>query len=322
MRTAFIGGFVALVVVIVVIATHVGGRHATRDAPIGAPGVFRDPPFSVRLDGPLWRARTLQDDDGAQDFALIERDLPLDVRVTGGSDARVAELELRVDGRSRRVVVPRCPSGRCPISTSVRFVPPLRMMPSGEHRIEIVVSDPAGVADSSDHGEHVTAFGFSVRYVRNVPPTAEAQTISKLPAPPPTTGVSARQRRDALNVLTSARRGGGIAAALGSAHVTVVKAGRLDTGGRRLGVTMLVAVTPSLYDVRATVPAYVPVASSGNVRYTTQQVQMHVAVLRDALIDVDLSTPRVITFEPGPRSRTLSWSPSKAPSPAGATDED
>jgi hypothetical protein len=196
------------------------------------------------------------------------------------------------------------------------------MLPPGEHRVEIVVRDPAGVADSSDHGEHVTAFGFSVRYVRDVPRVAEATTISKLPGPPPTTGVTARQRRDALSVLTSARRGGGIAAALGSAHVTVVQAGRLVADGRRPGVTMLVTVTPPLDDVHATVPAYVPVVSSGNVRYTTQQVQMHVAVLRDALIDVDLSTARVITFEPGPRSRTLSWSPSKAPSPAGASDED
>jgi hypothetical protein len=70
------------------------------------------------------------------------------------------------------------------------------------------------------------------------------------------------------------------------------------------------------------VPAYVPVVGSGNVRYITQQVQMRVAVLRDALVDVDLSSRRVISFEPGPRSRTLSWTPSKAPAPAGAADED
>jgi hypothetical protein len=49
---------------------------------------------------------------------------------------------------------------------------------------------------------------------------------------------------------------------------------------------------------------------------------MRVAVLRDALIDVDLSTGRVIAFEPGPRSRTLKWSPSQAPAPAGGADED
>jgi hypothetical protein len=123
-------------------------------------------------------------------------------------------------------------------------------------------------------------------------------------------------------VLTSARSGGGVADALGSASVTVMQAGRLDALGRRLGVTLLVSITPPRYNLRATVPAYVPVVDSGTVRYTTQQVQMHVAVLRDALIDVDISTGRVITFEPGPQSRTLSWAPSKAPSPAGAADED
>jgi hypothetical protein len=45
-------------------------------------------------------------------------------------------------------------------------------------------------------------------------------------------------------------------------------------------------------------------------------------VLRDALIDVDLTTRRVIAFEPGPRSRTIIWAPSRTPAPAGAQDED
>jgi hypothetical protein len=126
-------------------------------------------------------------------------------------------------------------------------------------------------------------------------------------------------------VLATARRGGaggGIAAALASARVTVTEAGPLVAPGRRLGVTMLVALTPPRYDVQAVVPAYVPIVTSGSVRYATQQVRMNVAVLRDALIDVDLASGRVITFEPGPRSRTLSWSPSRAPTPAGAADED
>jgi hypothetical protein len=194
------------------------------------------------------------------------------------------------------------------------------MLGPGEHRVEIVVRDPAGVAGSNRHGEHVTTFGFDVRSVRSVPPISEAQTVAKLPAR--TAGLTGRLRGDAMSVLTSARRGGGIAAALGSSRVSVVRAGRLDAGGRRLGVTLLVKVTPPVYDVRVTVPAYVPLVTSGTVRYTTQEVQMHVGVLRDALVDVDLSTRRVITFEPGPHSSTSGWSPSKAPTPAGANDED
>jgi hypothetical protein len=322
MRTAILAGIVALVGVIVVIATQIGGGRPAPDFVGGAPGVFRDAPFSVRLAGPLWRARTLQDVDGAQDFALIERNLALDVRATGNSVAPVAEFELRVDGQSKRVVVPPCPSGSCPVSAGVRFVAPLRSTPPGPHRIEIVVRDPDGVADSSDPAEHVATFGFEVLHVTSVPPTREGRTISKLPAPPPSPGVPARLRRAALGVLTAARRGGAVGAALGHASVSVAQAGRLDAVGRRLGVSMLVTVTPPLHDVRATVPAYVPVVGSGGVHYRTQQVQMHIAVLRDALIDVDLTTRKVITFEPGPRSRTLSWSPSRAPTPAGARGED
>jgi hypothetical protein len=312
---------VALVAVVVVLATQLVAQPA-RDVVSGAPGVLTDPPFSIRLDGPLWRARTLQDNDGAQDFALVERDLPLEVRATGTPDARIAQVELRVDGRRTRVVATRCPGGRCPVSTSFTFTPPLRMLRPAEHLVEILVRDPAGVAGSTGHGEHVTSFGFDVRSVRSVPPPSEARTVTKPPAPARVAGLTARLRGEAMGVLASSRSGGGIGAALGSSRVRVVRAGRLEAKGRRLGVTLLVTLTPPVYDVRATVPAYVPVVGSGNVRYTTQQVQMRVAVLRDALVDVDLASRRVISFEPGPHSRTLSWTPSKAPAPAGAADED
>jgi hypothetical protein len=71
------------------------------------------------------------------------------------------------------------------------------------------------------------------------------------------------------------------------------------------------------------VPDYVPAdGGSGQPPYTLQRVRMHVAALRDALIDIDLDRGRVIAFEPGPRSRSLVWSPSRAPAPAGAGDED
>lgn len=316
MRTALILGIaVALAATtVVVIVTQSGGGRSVPDFVGDGPGVFRDPPFTVRIDGPLWRARTLQDNDGAEDFALVERDLPLDVRVTGSRDARVAQLELRVDGRSSRVVVP-CSGGRCPVETSARFVPPLAALRPGEHEVEIRVRDGGG---------HVSANRFGVRYVSNVPPTSEGETISKTRPPGAGSGVSARLRRSALRVLANARRGGtgGIAATLGSARVTVAQAGRLDAPGRRPGVTLLVSLAPIRYDVRAVVPAYVPVVGAGGVRFATQQVRMRVAVLRDALVDVDLASGRVLSIEPGPDSRTVSWSPSKAPAPAGAADED
>jgi hypothetical protein len=320
MRARIIGGMVALVLVVVV-ATQVGGGPG-RDAISGAAGRFSDPPFSVRLGGPLWRARTLRDNDGAQDFALVARDLSLEVTASGGSKARVAQLELRVDGRATRVVSLRCKSDRCPVSTTARFLPPLNRLPPGEHRVDVVVRDPVAVAGSSAGGEHFTTFGFSVHYVSRVPPVKEALTISRLRAPSSTSGVTSQERRQALDVVSAARRGGGVAAALGSSRVAVVQAGRLEAPGRRIGVTMLVSLTPPAYDVHTTVPAFVPIVSSGNVRYTAQQVQMDVAVLRDVLIDVDLANRRVISLEPGPSSRSLGWSPSKAPTPAGAADED
>jgi hypothetical protein len=313
-----IGAIVALAVVAVVVATQLAGQ--TREVTSGRPGLFRDPPFSVRLDGPLWRARTLRDGEGAQDFALVARDLPLNVRASGSPAARVAQVELRVDGRRQRLVVPRCLAGRCPVGTRVTFVPRLRKLPPGDHRVEILVRDPAGTAASADHGEHVTANGFDVRSVTRIPATGESRTITKLPAPALPSRAAVRLRRSALAVLSAARRAGGVADALGGSRVTVRQVGPLS--GARLGVTMLVALVPPRYKVSAIVPSYVPAPFPGGVAYTGQQVRMRAAVLRDVLVDVDLATRRVISVEPGPRSRTLSWSPSKAPAPAGASDED
>lgn len=85
---------------------------------------------------------------------------------------------------------------------------------------------------------------------------------------------------------------------------------------------MLVDLAAPRRDVRTTVPAYVPSTHGADAPYTLQRVRMHVALLRDVLIDVDLGSRRVIAFEPGPRSQTVSWSESKAPAPAGAADED
>jgi hypothetical protein len=126
--------------------------------------------------------------------------------------------------------------------------------------------------------------------------------------------------RDALAVLAAERARPGLAGALSRSRVSVIQAGPLNARGRRLGLTMWVTLATPRRDVRATVPGYLPRSAPTGPAYTPQTVRMHVAVLRDALIDVDLTTRRVIAFEPGPRSRTVSWQPLHTPVPAGAGD--
>ena len=118
--------------------------------------------------------------------------------------------------------------------------------------------------------------------------------------------------RAALRILGSERRSGALAQALGAVRLTAVQIGNLNARGRRLGATMLVDLAEPRRDLWATVPSYVPVEGGSGAPYTPQTVRMHAAVLRDALIDIDVDRRRVIAFEPGPRSRSLSWSPSPA----------
>lgn len=319
MRTTAIGLTIALVALAAAVLTL---GDATRKT-AGFVGLADDPPFDVRLVGPLWRDRTLNGGDGAQDFAQVVRDEPLDVEVRGSADARgIAEVESRVDGRRQRLVASRCAHGRCPTSVRLRFVPRLRQLRPGDHRIEIFGRDPHGAAASSDIGAHVSVSRFSVRTVARAPAVVESQPVGKLPGQPGASGIDTSLARTALRVLAAERRTAGLASALGGARMRVVYLGDLKLRGKRLGATMLVELLPPRRDVRAVVPAYVPAARDSNVPYRAQRVRMHVKALRDVLIDVDLARRRVIAFEPGPRSQTLSWSPSRAPAPAGAGDED
>lgn len=161
-----------------------------------------------------------------------------------------------------------------------------------------------------------------VRTAARVPPVAEGEPVRTLSGRPGAPHLDARLERSALRVLGSERRSGGLARALGNARLTVVQVGDLGARGQRLGATMLVDLVAARRNVRATVPAYIPAKGHSGSPYIAQRVRMHVAVLRDALIDIDLGRRRVIAFEPGPRSKSLSWSPSRAPAPAGAGDED
>jgi hypothetical protein len=175
-----------------------------------------------------------------------------------------------------------CDESRCPPTSRVTLTPRLRQLDPGGLRAEVVAFDSRGAG--------------------NAPRDAELEQA-------------------ALAVLGSERRSGGLAQALGTVRLRPVQVGDLDARGRRLGATMLVDLVAPRRNVWATVPAYVPVDRSSGRPYTPQSVRMHLAVLRDALIDIDLGRRRVIAFQPGPRSESLSWSPSQAPAPAGAGDE-
>jgi hypothetical protein len=311
-RVAAIG--LAVVALAVVAFTQL--RGGASDPPLDAivdPGHFRSPPFSVTVGGPLWQSRTLRDSDGTKDFALVDGDLPVDVRVQASGRARVAAVELRVDGRRQRSETTVCGQDGCPAQAAVKFVARLRGLPAGRHRVEIYASQTGG------RGARRTA-SFDVRTITRAPAAIEGEP-ARVDAPADPHDGDIQLRQTALGVLAAERARPRLAAALGNAQLTVLQAGPLNAHGRRLGATLWLALPAPLRDVHATVPSYVPSAAAAG-GYTRQSVRMHVAVLRDALIDIDLTTRRVIAFEPGPRSHTLSWKPSRAPAPAGAQDED
>jgi hypothetical protein len=290
-----------------------GAADPSPDA-IARPGNFRSSPFTVTVSGPLWRSRSLRDSDGAEDFALVDGDLPLEVRVRASGAARVGAVELRVDGRRERTVGGACGQDGCPDQVDATFVPRLRSLPAGGHRVEIYAT-AAGARDAQQTAR------FDTRTTARAPAIVEGEpAVTDAPPDPRDGDVALRQA--ALDVLAAERAQPGLAAVLLDARLELIQAGPLNARGRRIGATLWVALPTPLRDVHATVPHYVPSSAAGGRAYSPQNVRMHVAVLRDALIDVDLTTQRVIAFEPGPRSHTISWKPSRAPAPAGAGDED
>jgi hypothetical protein len=299
----------------VIVLTSRGGRDATRDV-AGEIGIIDDPPYAIRLDGPLWRNRTLTGEDGTQDVAQVASDAPLDVHVGGGP--HVAHVELRVDGRSQRTVSPRC----CARRVDLRFVPRLRTLPPGDHRIQVIARDSRAGKPGADTGAHQTVRQFRVRTVLALPAVTESRPTANTPDAPPIPADGGPLGRAALGIVAAERRNGTLPRGLGSAQLTLTQVGSLNVRGQPLGATLLVSFVPPVQNLRATVPSYLPTAPGAARPYSDQVVKLHVTVLRDALIDVDLGAGRVISFEPGPGSRTASWSESRAPAPAGAADED
>jgi hypothetical protein len=303
-------GLIAVAAVVVLLSVGQGGdpvRDAVVDLRPGERG-----PFHIRLEGPLWADRTRTGADGARDVAQVTSDRPLRVRIRARAGVSIARVELRVDGRQQRVVTTRCVQGRCPASFAVTVVPRLRGLAPGDHGVEVVVRDARG-----PHG----ARRFDVRSVARVPPAAETEPLRAVTSPPPSPQTG-RLARDAGRVLEQERASPRLAGALGGARLTVVQVGELNVNGLPLGATMLVRLVAPRRDVSAVVPGYVPSDGDTSAPYRAQRVRMRVDVLRDALIDIDLATRRVIGFEPGPGSRTASWAPSEAAAPVGSEDED
>jgi hypothetical protein len=315
MRRRAVGVALAVVVIAVVAVTQL--RRTASDPPAdaaAAPGMFHVAPFHTRLSGPLWGSRLLRDRDGADDFALVAGDLPLDVQVRASGRTRIAAVELRIDGRLQPGGPPACGQADCAAEVTVTLVPRLRGVAAGAHRVELYARAAGARAPKR-------AARFDVRTAAGTPTVVEGETATNDPAPAAHDG-DAELASSALAVLAAERNRPGLAQALSGARVNLLQSGPLNARGRRLGATIWIAVEAPLRDVRATVPGYAPSAAATGAPYTLQRVRMHVAVLRDALIDVDLTTRRVIAFEPGPRSRTISWAPSRTPAPAGAQDED
>jgi hypothetical protein len=281
-----------------------------------------DPPFAIHLSGPLWRDRTLRSEDGAPEVGYVTGDERLDVLVAGTGHERVAEVELRVDGRLQRRVRPPCPGKVCPTQLAVVLRPRLTDTVSADRRVQVMVSDQKALNGGADVDPHVSTAKFAVHVGTRLPLVRQGEPVTASAIPPG--GSVARDRRlqaRGLRVLLKLRRRGSLDALLGPARLHVEEAGELKVNGRPLGASLLVELIGARSNVRATVPAYAP-AANGSSGYRPQIVRLQAKVLRDLLIDIDLHRNRVIALEPGPQSQTKVWTPSLAPTPAGAADED
>lgn len=270
-------------------------------------GLGHDPPFAIRLSGPMWQDRTIRDDDGVPDVAIVTTDRRLDISVRATGSAPVGTVRVLVDGRQH---LQRSCSGACR-SFSVRARPPLQVLAPGDHRVSVVV-----VARSAAKTARAAA-ALSLRTARAVPAAIESESLTA-PAAAAATAISAQRRRQALRVLAIARRRE-LRVLLGDRPVKIVRVGELSGGGRALGVTLFLELVHPVRDLSARVPEY---RFLGAGRYVAREVDVRVATLRDVLVDVDLRRRRVIAVEPGPRSTTTRWTASDGAEPSGIEDED
>jgi hypothetical protein len=279
---------------------------AARD--LGVPvGLADDPPFTVRLSGPLWRDRTVADGEGAPDVALLNGDRLLLASIAGSRGSRIGAVDLRVNGKVQQRVRPPCAGGTCPTRFGVSFRPRLNAAAGGNRRIEVVASDSPNASSTADPGTHVSTASIDVRVMPQLPKVVEVEPKRTPAGPPPGAALAARDRRAALQLVSAARQRGPLRALLGSTTLRVRAAGTLRDGRRALGATLFLDLAAPRSNVSATVPGYVPGLSRAGP-YLEREVRVRVATLRDLLVDVDLSRKRIIAVEPGPASVTTFWS--------------
>lgn len=290
-------------------------RDVAQSLDVGA-----DPPFKIQLSGPLWAHRTITSADGAPDVGYVTRDERLGVLVTGTRGTQVAQVELRVDGRLQKRMGRACYRTGCPTRVRLALMPRITGHAGTDRRIEVTVRDPEALGAAADLDPHVGVATFEVHVDRRLPPVLAAEPVTADPVNLRPDGASSNLGRASMRVLAALRRTGSLDALLGATRLRAVEAGELQVNGRPLGASLLLELTRARRNVAAIVPEYVP-AANRPPGYLTQSATLRATVLRDLLVDVDLSRDRVIALEPGPRSQTKAWTPSVARAPAGAEDE-
>jgi hypothetical protein len=226
------------------------------------------------------------------------------------------ELEVQVDGRvaARRRL---CRGPTCPADALVGLTPALSARGPGLHRVTVLARGRAP-------GE-VGRTTFEVTVGRRLS-VSEGEPVAQRAHAPARPAVSAADRRRTLAIIDTEARSGVLREVLGSARYGVEQVGRLRRArGADVGTTVLLSLFADRTGVRAPVPAYVPDAHAAS-GYGLRRVTLSAPVLRDLLVDVDLTKGRVIAADPGPRSRTDgsqgSAGPTPVDSPADASSAD
>lgn len=288
-------GTVAALGAAAALATALGERDIGRDA-AGSLGIAEPGAFRMALSGPLWRDRTLRDQDGARDIAFVTTDEELILSASGRDGAQVASVTYRIDdGRAR--VLRRCQSTSCPSTLVIRLRPPLRRLAPGTHRLTLQARGARpGQASSTE---------IEVTVAARTPSIREGEPVAAPAAPSQRPRRDMAFRNDALRVITGEQRAGALRSVLGVSKVRVVQIGDLQRDKRRIGATVLLSLVTPRTSVRATVPGYLPSRDG----YRPQSVEFTASVLRDLLVDVDLERKRVMAIEPGPSSHTSRWAP-------------
>lgn len=264
----------------------------------GELGLTADPPFFAELSGGLYDARTLTDEDGAADVAYLTGDRALAVRVRG-ADARsgIAQIAVRVDGRSQTTRRARCATAGCPAVLVGRFTPRIVAHGPGTHRVEVL-------AGGSARARAVSVGAFQVRVGSRMPASVEVE--------PPRVRAGAvlvlDRRRPAVDrVVRAAARRGALARIVGASRLTLRERG----AGAGI-VTVLADVRPARRDVTAVLPQP---GDDGPAR-------MRARILSDLLLDIDLRRNAVVAIQPGPASSVSAWTQLSPRGTAQAETED